>query len=104
MSLTTANDILAQLRVEWRRVGRSAGARAALERLRCQSPQDIPAHVSDLAAIVAVLEPNGGLDRLHRARIVAALLLGSSDPLLRRCPLQTLLPGIVSVARKLRFG
>jgi hypothetical protein len=104
MSLTIGTDILTQLRVEWRRVGRTADSRAALERLRCQSPREIPAHVSDLAGIVAVLEPNGGLDRLHRARILAALLLGSSDPLLRRCLLQTLLPGIVSVARKLRFG
>ena len=51
-----------------------------------------------------MLEPNGGLDRLHRARILAALLLGAGDPLVRRCLLQTLLPGIVSVARKLRFG
>jgi hypothetical protein len=104
MTIAHASDILAQLRAEWRRVGRSPGSRAALERLRCQSPKEIPPYVGDLAGLVSALEPNGGLERLHRARILAALLLGSTDPLLRRCLLQTLLPGIVSVARKLRFG
>ena len=104
MPFTDAPDVLAQLRSEWRRAGRSPEARQALERLRAQSPEEIPRFVADLAGIVASLEPNGGLDRLHRARILAALLLGSTDPLVRRCLLQTLLPGIVSVARKLRFG
>jgi len=104
MTLADTPDVLAQLRSEWRRVGRSIEAREALERLRAQSPGEIPAFVVDLAGLVAALEPNGGLDRLHRARILAALLLGARDPLVRRCLLQTLLPGIVSVARKLRFG
>ncbi len=104
MTLATSHDVLAQLRSEWRRVGRSLEARASLERLRAQSPREIPFFVVDLAGLVAALEPTGGLERLHRARILAALLLGSGDPLARRCLLQTLLPGIVAVARKLRFG
>ncbi|HUD70114.1 MAG TPA: hypothetical protein VMQ40_07735 [Acidimicrobiales bacterium] len=104
MTPPNAHDVLAQLRSEWRGVGRSREARASLERLRAQSPHEIPLFVVDLTGLVAALEPTGGLERLHRARILAALLLGSEDPLARRCLLQTLLPGIVAVARKLRFG
>lgn len=64
----------------------------------------VPVAIGDLAGLVAALEPSGGLDQLERARLVAALLARAEDPLLRRCLLQTLLPGIVSVARTLQFG
>jgi hypothetical protein len=36
--------------------------------------------------------------------LLAQLLEHATEPLVRRCLLQTLLPGIVSVARRLRFG
>jgi hypothetical protein len=60
--------------------------------------------VVDLCELVAALEPRSGLETLARARLVAALLARAEDPVLRRCLLQTLLPGIVSVARILQFG
>ncbi|HLK45695.1 MAG TPA: hypothetical protein VKT18_06880, partial [Acidimicrobiales bacterium] len=98
-------DLLVELRREWRSTGRTAAARRAVTALRTGSGPLVPAGVGDLADLVRALEPDGGLDQLHRARLVALLLARSDrDPLLRRCLLQTLLPGIVSVARQLRFG
>jgi hypothetical protein len=97
-------DVLHALRTEWRCIGRSPRARRSLSTLRDGVPDLVPARVSDLAGLVDAMEPTGGLDRLVRARLVEALLARAEDPMLRRCLLQTLLPGIVSVARKLRFG
>ncbi|HEV3212678.1 MAG TPA: hypothetical protein VGZ03_04700 [Acidimicrobiales bacterium] len=99
-----ASDVLTRLREEWRRLGRSPASRRALEALRSTHGAVVPARVGDLSELVAVLEPNGGLDTLSRARLVTALLERAEDPVLRRCLLQTLLPGIVSVARVLQFG
>jgi hypothetical protein len=101
---THHGDVLRQLRDEWRRLGRSAAARECVERLRDVHAVALPAGVVDLDGVVSVLEPGGGLDQLERARLVAVLLARAEDPLVRRCLLQTLLPGIVSVARQLQFG
>jgi hypothetical protein len=99
-----ATDVLFLLRAEWRRLGRSPASRRALADLRATHGSAVPSWVGDLTELVAVLEPRGGLDTLARARLVAALLARADDPVLRRCLLQTLLPGIVSVARALQFG
>jgi hypothetical protein len=98
------SDVLNLLRTEWRHIGRSPASRRALASLRGSHGALLPPFVGDLADLVDALEPRGGLDRLARARLVAALLERAEDPVLRRCLLQTLLPGIVSVARKLQFG
>ena len=45
-----------------------------------------------------------GASVLERAAIVRALLEEASDPDIHRALLQTLLPGVVSVCRQLRFG
>jgi hypothetical protein len=103
MRLHPSADVLFQLRDEWRRIGRSRDARRCVDDLR-RSGLDLPAGVVDLADLVAALEPRGGLDQLERARMVAELLARSDDPLVRRCLLQTMLPGIVAVARQLQFG
>jgi hypothetical protein len=97
-------DVLARLREEWRRLGRTAASRRAVRALRAQHPGVVPVGLLDLTGVVGALEPRGGLDALQRARIVTALLASADDALLRRCLLQTLLPGIVAVARALRFG
>jgi hypothetical protein len=99
-----ATDVLSQLREEWRRLGRSVASRRALESLRATHGEVVPARIGDLAELVAALEPHGGLATLARARLVEALLARAQDPVLRRCLLQTMLPGIVSVARVLQFG
>jgi hypothetical protein len=104
MQRLDATDVLSQLREEWRRLGRSRASRTALASLRATHGAVVPARIGDLAELVAALEPRGGLATLERARLVAALLARAEDPVLRRCLLQTLLPGIVSVARALQFG
>lgn len=104
MSSRDATDALTALRTEWRWLGRSPAARRALASLRSTHDHLVPPGVADLLGLVDALEPRGGLDTLGRARLVAALLARAEDPVLRRCLLQTLLPGIVSVARALRFG
>jgi hypothetical protein len=53
---------------------------------------------------VALLESRSGRSVLERAEIVRALLQEASDPDVHRALLQTLLPGVVSVCRQLRFG
>jgi hypothetical protein len=98
------HDVLARLRDEWRALGASPAARRALEQLRADHPAVVPGWVVDLRGLVAALEPDGGLDPVARARVVRALLAAADDRTLRRCLLQTLLPGIVAVARVLRFG
>jgi hypothetical protein len=54
--------------------------------------------------VVRLLERGGGRSVLERAEIVKALLEESCNPAIHRALLQTLLPGIVSVCRQLRFG
>jgi hypothetical protein len=97
-------DVLTQLRAEWDRAGRTAAARRIVDELRTDPSVVLPTGVVDLEGLVAALEPRGGLDPVARARVVAALLARADDDLVRRCLLQTLLPGIVSVARQLQFG
>jgi hypothetical protein len=104
MPRRVASDVLSALRTEWNGLGRSPAARRALSSLRTTHEAEVPHGVGDLCELVAALEPRGGLDTLARARLAAALLARASDPMLRRCLLQTLLPGIVSVARMLQFG
>jgi hypothetical protein len=104
MQISTNSDVLAQLRTEWTRLGRSAASRRALDSLLAAAPEEVPSGIRDLGDLVLALEPMGGLSQLQRARILEVLLEHAGDPMVRRCLLQTLIPGIVSVARKLRFG
>ena len=98
---------LDDLRREWSAIRRSSASRHAT--------LDVVAHhegrsllelgVVDLGDIVTLLEPEGPLSQLERAELAATLLERSpSDPLIARALLQTILPGIVSVARRLRWG
>lgn len=102
--MTTTTDLLCQLRSEWQRVGRRASAREATRRLERRHPELELGHQEDLCDVVALLESRGGRDVLERARIVRALLEEACDPDVHRALLQTLLPGVVSVCRQLRFG
>lgn len=100
----TSTDLLTQLRTEWQRVGRRASARESARRLDERHPDLELSHQADLCDIVLLLESRGGRNVLERARIVRALLEEASDPDIHRALLQTLLPGVVSVCRQLRFG
>jgi hypothetical protein len=102
--MTTKTDFLESLRSEWRRFGRSPAARSAARRLAQNYPALALDPYGDLCDVVALLESRGGRKVLERAEIVRALLREASDPYIHRALLQTLLPGVVSVCRQLRFG
>lgn len=97
-------DLIAQLRREWQRSGRSPDAVSALARLRDRHPDLKFEGLDDLYDVVSALEIRGGRTVLERAEIVTALLEEASDPRVHRALLQTLVPGVVSVCRQLRFG
>lgn len=103
-AMTSTTDLLGQLRREWQHVGRSREAHEACERLRSRHPTLGLGAMVDLCDVVDALELRGGRSALERAEIVRALLEEARDPLIHRALLQTLIPGIVSVCRQLRFG
>ncbi|MGH3732357.1 MAG: hypothetical protein ACRDVC_03140 [Acidimicrobiales bacterium] len=102
--MTTKLDLLNNLRDEWRWIGRRSSAREAVRRLDERHPTLRLADAHDLCDVVDLLESRSGRSVLDRARIVRAMLEESSDPDIHRALLQTLLPGVVSVCRQLRFG
>jgi len=104
LGAVNSTDLLNDLRYQWRHVGRRPSARAAARRLDERYPGlDLGAQ-EDLYDVVALLESRSRRSVLERAEIVRALLQEASDPDVHRALLQTLLPGVVSVCRQLRFG
>ena len=103
-AMTDRTDVLGQIRHEWRHVGRCPGARRALGVLVERHPLLGLESLGDLCDLVSVLEIRGGRSVLERAEIVRAMLQEAGDPQIHRALLQTLIPGIVSVCRQLRFG
>ncbi len=97
-------DLIHQLRRDWLRAGRGPDAEAALGVLRERHPEEVPPYALDLYDVVRSLEEHAGLDVEQRARLVRALLEEARNPHVRRALLQTLVPGVVSVCRQLRFG
>jgi hypothetical protein len=102
--MTFNTDLLGQLRSEWQHVGRTSAARKTVEGLHERHPTVGLDGLVDLCDVVAVLELHAGRSALERAEIVRVLLLEAGDPLVHRTLLQTLIPGVVSVCRQLRFG
>ncbi len=100
----TNTDLLTSMRLEWKRLGRSPSARTATRQLDARHPDLRLVDQEDLCDVVALLETRGGRKVLERASIVRALLEEACDPDVHRALLQTLLPGVVSVCRQLRFG
>jgi hypothetical protein len=102
--MTTNPDLLGQLRREWQHFGRTNEARESLARVRQRHPNAGLDGMGDLCDVVEALEVRSALCVLEKAQIVRVLLEEARDPLVHRTLLQTLLPGIVSVCRQLRFG
>jgi hypothetical protein len=102
--METTYDLLGQLRQEWRRLGRSPGARQAARRFLERHPDLALEGVEDLGGVVDALDRSAARSVEQRAAIVRALLEDAREPLVHRALLQTLLPGIVSVCRQLQFG
>lgn len=112
--------VIDQMEVEWRSVGRTAVAVRALHEVarrdpglgrlvfgdaeagaltapaRCPTPYDLVAHLR---------RASGRLQREEAARLVRVLLREAAvDPFIPRLLVQALLPGLISVAGKLRWG
>jgi hypothetical protein len=102
--MTLKNDLLNQMRYEWLYVGHSPPSRTAMTTLAERHPELDLGILCDLYDVVMLLEARGGRNVLERAQIVRALLEEARDPAIHRALLQTLIPGIVSVCRQLRFG
>ncbi len=102
--MTIAHDYLSQLRNDWRFEGRSNPSRLACARLRSLHVRLALDDAEDLFDVVTALDTGAGRSVIERACIVQALLMESHDVVVARALLQTLLPGVVSVCRQLRFG
>jgi hypothetical protein len=102
--MTLTHDYLGQLRSDWRWLSRTVQSRRAYQSLRERHPQLALDGLHDLGDVVDALDTSAGRSVLERAAIVQALLIEASDDLTRRALLQTLLPGVISVCRQLRFG
>jgi hypothetical protein len=103
-AMTLKTDLLGQMRYEWQHVGRTVRSRRALEALSERHGELQLNGLVDLCDVVTLLESRGGRTVLERAEIVCALLEEATDVEIHRALLQTLIPGIVSVCRQLRFG
>jgi len=96
---------LDDLRREWQIISRTTASRTACELLKAQHPPLAETRARDLGDVVELLEPRSGLSQIDRAQLAAALLAATPlDGLLARALLQTLLPGLIGVARKLDWG
>jgi hypothetical protein len=98
------NDILNQLHDEFRHLGRSVDSERTCCEFRARHPEVALDGVTDLFELVRALDLRGGRSVEERAAIVTALLIDADNPLLRRALFETLLAGLVSTCRSLRFG
>jgi hypothetical protein len=104
VAMTNKFDVLGLMRHEWQHAGRTLTARRSLATF-CERHPDLELDsINDLCDVVTLLEARSGRSVVERARIVAALLEDAGDRQIHRTLLQTLIPGIVSVCRQLRFG
>jgi hypothetical protein len=97
-------DVLTALRNEWLRISHAPYSSLACQKIIDGHPDLALDGVHDLGDLVRVLEPRGGRSVEQRADIVRAMLIEATDLHIRRALLQTLLPGIVSTCRQLRWG
>ena len=99
------NQQLDHLRAEWAGISRSRDSRMAAALLAAAHPTIMELGPRDLAEVVVLLEPSSRLNQVERAHLASRLLVSAPDhPLVARALLQTLLPGLVGVARRLRWG
>jgi hypothetical protein len=110
-----------QLNTEWRTLGRSAGAVRALHRLAERDPtlsllvHGGPSAAGSAAVPASCPTPWDLIEHLRRATgtrgrdeaaaVVRIMLREASvDPLVVRCLIQALLPGLLTIAKRLRWG
>jgi len=91
---------------DWRATSRTADSRRALARLAAVEPDVAALGVVDLGDLVALLGLAAGpTERNRAARIFQAMVRSQHvHPLVPRATLQAVLPGLVTVARRLAWG
>ncbi len=94
------------LNAEWTALCRQPGSRRALGRLSDAEPLVAGLGCQDLGQLVTALRRDAcKLDRTQAAAVVRAMLRSEgADPLVGRALLQALLPGLLTVARRLSWG
>jgi hypothetical protein len=109
-----------QLNIEWRTLGRSAAAIRALHRVaerdadlavlvhgpRPGSTTDGPPACPNLCDLIEHMrQATGNRGREQAAALVRVMLREAPlDPLIVRCLIQALLPGLLTIAKRLRWG
>jgi hypothetical protein len=98
-----------RLDADWRATRRSAASKDALRRLAAAEEVVAALCLADLAdlgdLVDALRHPKDAADRARAARIIQAMLRSQGvHPLVPRAVLQAILPGLVSVARRLSWG
>jgi len=95
-----------RLAADWAAVCRSAESRRAVRLLAAKEDAVAALAVADLGELVDVLRhPAGPAGRDRAARVIQAMVRSqATHPLVPRTILQAVLPGLVSVARRLSWG
>jgi hypothetical protein len=95
-----------QLAAEWESTSRTEASRRALARLADVEPAVAALGIGDLGELVATMRrASGAASRVDAARVLQAMLRSQSvHPLVARAVLQAVVPGLVSVARRLAWG
>lgn len=102
--MTNNIDVLGQMRTEWQYTGKTSASRRAMTSFDRDHPDLCLGGLIDLWDLVLLLEQRGGRTALERAKIIQTLLEDASSKELQRALVQTLIPGVVSTCRQLRFG
>jgi len=94
------------LNAEWDATCHSAGSRHGLALLALAESEVAALGVCDLGELVAIMaRPGGPAERDRAARLFGAMLRSQDvHPLVPRAALQSVLPGLVTVARRLSWG
>ncbi len=112
---TSRVALIDQLVAEWQSLGRTRGAVRALESVAGRDPElerlvhgsstGPPACPTPFDLVEHMRRPSGRAQREEAARLFRVLLReAGTDPFIRRMLIQALVPGLVTVARKLRWG
>lgn len=102
--LMNQHDVLNQLRYEWTMIAPSTTSQLTWQRICREYELAYLDSALDFGQVLRRLEPGGGLSVEQRSHVITVLLIEASDRFVHRALLQTLLPGVVSVCRQLKFG
>ena len=98
------HDVLELLRQEWSDISRSSESRHAWNLVVERHSLPFLSNEVDFSGVLLRLEPRQGLSVEQRSFVIQVLLMEAREKFVHRALLQTLLPGVVSTCRQLKFG